>query len=48
MQLSLSDRNILDALTLNVKTRGYHYALGSELICLSYRIYFKLLPTLNP
>ncbi|KAG5629015.1 hypothetical protein H5410_000732 [Solanum commersonii] len=46
--LSLTDSNILDALTLNVKTHGYNYAAGSELICLSYRIYFKLLATLNP
>ncbi|KAG5582072.1 hypothetical protein H5410_052699 [Solanum commersonii] len=48
LQLSLTDSNILDALTLNVKTHGYNYAAGSELICLSYRIYFKLLATLNP
>ncbi|KAG5568728.1 hypothetical protein H5410_064257 [Solanum commersonii] len=46
--LSLTDSNILDALTLNVKTHGYNYATGSELICLSYRIYYKLLATLNP
>ncbi|WMV50556.1 hypothetical protein MTR67_043941 [Solanum verrucosum] len=43
LQLSLTDSNILDALTLNVKTHGYNYAPGSELICLSYRIYYKLL-----
>ncbi|KAG5615076.1 hypothetical protein H5410_014900 [Solanum commersonii] len=48
LQLSLTDSNILDALTLNVKTHGYNYATGSELICLSCRIYFKLLATLNP
>ncbi|WMV45208.1 hypothetical protein MTR67_038593, partial [Solanum verrucosum] len=48
LQLSLTDSNILDALTLNVKTHSYNYAPGSELICLSYRIYFKLLATLNP
>ncbi|WMV33437.1 hypothetical protein MTR67_026822, partial [Solanum verrucosum] len=47
-QLSLTDANILDALTLNAKTHGYNYALGSELICLSYRIYCKLLSSLNP
>ncbi|XP_070045086.1 uncharacterized protein [Nicotiana tomentosiformis] len=33
LQLSLSDVNILDALTLNVKMHGYNYAPGSELIC---------------
>ncbi|KAG5597802.1 hypothetical protein H5410_039034 [Solanum commersonii] len=48
LQLSLTDSNILDALTLNVKTHGYNYAPGSKLICLSYRIYYKLLATLNP
>ncbi|KAG5573025.1 hypothetical protein H5410_062791 [Solanum commersonii] len=48
LQLSLTDSNILDALTLNVKMHGYNYAVGFELICLSYRIYFKLLATLNP
>ncbi|KAG5581160.1 hypothetical protein H5410_051787 [Solanum commersonii] len=48
LQLSLTDSNILDVFTLNVKTHGYNYAAGSELICLSYRICFKLLATLNP
>ncbi|KAG5629800.1 hypothetical protein H5410_001517, partial [Solanum commersonii] len=48
LQLSLIDSNILDTLTLNVKTHGYNYAAGSELVCLSYRIYYKLLATLNP
>lgn len=43
LQLSLSDVNILDALTLNVKTHGYNYAPGSELICLSHWIYYKLI-----
>ncbi|KAG5621089.1 hypothetical protein H5410_006307 [Solanum commersonii] len=47
LQLSLTDSNILDVLTLNVKTHGYNYAPGSELIYLSYRIYYKLLATLN-
>ncbi|KAK9724018.1 hypothetical protein RND81_05G042000 [Saponaria officinalis] len=48
LTLSLSDDNILDALTLNVKTHGYNYAQGSEVICICYRIYFKPLFTLNP
>ncbi|KAG5619554.1 hypothetical protein H5410_004772 [Solanum commersonii] len=46
--LSLIDSNIVDALTLNVKTHSYNYIPGSELICLSHRIYYKLLATLNP
>ena len=29
-------------------THGYNYDVGSELICLSYRIYYKFLTTLNP
>ncbi|KAG5589583.1 hypothetical protein H5410_040097 [Solanum commersonii] len=46
LQLSLTDSNILDALTLNVKAVVINI-FGYELICLSYRIYFKLLATLN-
>ena len=30
--LSLSDRNIMDALTLNVKTDGYYMKEGSDTI----------------
>ncbi|KAL9669966.1 hypothetical protein QQ045_007516 [Rhodiola kirilowii] len=48
MQLSLSDINILDALTLNVKTNGYNYKSGTEVIAICYRIYYKPLFTLNP
>ena len=48
LQLSLSDINILDVLTLNVKTHGYNYVSGSELICICYRIYYKPLTTMNP
>lgn len=48
LQLSLSDVNILESLTLNVKTHGYDYMPGSELICICYRIYFKPLTTMNP
>lgn len=48
LQLSLSDRNIFQALTLNVKTHGYNYLPGSEIICICYRIYFKPLKTMNP
>jgi hypothetical protein len=48
LQLSLSDINILEAVTLNVKTHGYNYIPGSEVICICYRIYYKPLYTLNP
>ena len=48
LQLSLTDRNIFQALTLNVKTHGYNYVTGSEIICICYRIYYKPLKTMNP
>lgn len=48
LQLSLTDANITDALTLNVRTHGYNYNPGSEVICVYYRIYYKPLYTLNP
>ena len=48
LQLSLFDINILDALTLNVKTHGYDYMPRTEVICICYRIYYKPLFTLNP
>ncbi|KAJ0433288.1 putative viral movement protein [Helianthus annuus] len=47
LHLSLSDHNVDDALTLYVKTHGYNYAPGSEIICICYRIYFRLLTTMN-
>lgn len=47
LHLSLSDQNIDDALTLYVKTHGYNYAQGSEIICICYRIYYRLLTTMN-
>ena len=43
--LSLSDRNIMDALTLNVKTDGYYMKEGSEPLAIIYRIYYKLMKT---
>ena len=47
--LSLSNRNIMDALTLNVKTDGYYMKEGSESLAIIYRIYYKLMKTtFNP
>ena len=43
--LSLSDRNIMDALTLNVKTDGYYMKEGLEPLAVIYRIYYKLMKT---
>ena len=43
--LSLSDRNIMDTLTLIVKTDGYYMKEGSEPLAIIYRIYYKLMKT---
>ena len=43
--LCLSDRNIMDALTLNVKIDGYYMKEGSEPLAFIYRIYYKLMKT---
>ena len=43
--LSLSNRNIMDALTLNIKTNGYYMKEGSEPLAIIYRIYYKLMKT---
>ena len=43
--LSLFDRNIMDALTLNVKTDGYYMKEGLEPLAVIYRIYYKLMKT---
>ncbi|KAG5609737.1 hypothetical protein H5410_021018 [Solanum commersonii] len=48
LQISLQDENSLSSLMLNVKLHGYHYILGTEVVCICYRIYYKLLHTLNP
>ena len=43
--LSLFDRNIMDALTLNIKIDGYYMKVGSEPLAIIYRIYYKLMKT---
>ena len=43
--LSLSDKNIMVALTLNVKTDGYYMKEGSKPLAIIYRIYYKLMKT---
>ena len=43
--LSLSDRNIMDALTLNIKTDGYYMKEGLEPLAIIYRIYYILMKT---
>ena len=48
LTLSLTDRNLFDAVTLKVQTQGYNYMQGSDTISVSYRIYFKVMNTLCP
>ena len=43
--LSLSHKNIMDALTMNVKTDGYYMKEGSKPLVIIYRIYYKLMKT---
>ncbi|KAL4628609.1 hypothetical protein ACB092_05G252200 [Castanea dentata] len=43
--LNLSNRNVMDALTLNVKTDGYYMKEGSEPLAIIYSIYYKLMKT---
>ncbi|KAG5619594.1 hypothetical protein H5410_004812, partial [Solanum commersonii] len=42
------DENSLSSFMLNVKLHGYDDMPGTEVVCICYRIYFKLLHTLNP
>ncbi|KAG5572752.1 hypothetical protein H5410_062518, partial [Solanum commersonii] len=43
-----NDDNSLSSLMLKVKLYGYDYMPGTEVVCICYRIYYKLLHTLNP
>ncbi|KAG5592391.1 hypothetical protein H5410_042905 [Solanum commersonii] len=44
----VQDENSLSSLMLNVKLHGYDYMPGTEVVCICYTIYYKLLHTLNP
>ena len=49
LTLTLDDRNIVKALTLNIVSSGYHMGEGSKPFALIYHIYYRLLGTqLNP
>ncbi|KAG5625775.1 hypothetical protein H5410_010993 [Solanum commersonii] len=48
LQISLQDENSLSSLMLSVKLHGFDYMPGTEVVCVCYRIYYKLLHTLNP
>jgi hypothetical protein len=48
LSLSLSDANLFKALQMNIHTNGYDFQAGSQIMAVCYRIYFKVLNTLNP
>ncbi|WMV09641.1 hypothetical protein MTR67_003026 [Solanum verrucosum] len=48
LQISLQDENSLSSLMLNVKLHGYDYMPRTKVVCICYRICYKLLHTLNP
>ncbi|KAL4187666.1 hypothetical protein AMTRI_Chr09g20140 [Amborella trichopoda] len=46
--VSLTDPNILNVLSLNLKTQGFDMVTGSQNIAIVYRIYYKVMTTLCP
>lgn len=48
LTLSLTDRNIGEALNLRIQTKGYDFLPGSEVIAIIYRIYYRMMNTINP
>ncbi|KAL4184491.1 hypothetical protein AMTRI_Chr10g225890 [Amborella trichopoda] len=46
--VSLTDPNILDILTINLKTHGFNMIHGSQNLAIVYRIYYKVMNTLSP
>lgn len=48
LNLSLTDRNLFDSITLDVQTQGYNFLPGSETINVIYRIHYKVMNTMCP
>lgn len=48
LSLSLTDLNLLEAASLNIKTHGYNLLPGYETIAIVYCIHYKALSTLSP
>ena len=48
LSVSLTDRNINDALTLRVQTQGYNFLPGTEIVAVIYRVYFKVMNSIAP
>ena len=47
-EVSLTDKHLLDGLTLDIETKGYEMKLDIENIVVIYRVYYKVLTTLTP
>ena len=45
LTLSLSDRNIGEAVNLRMLTKWYNFLLGFETVAVIYRIYYKIMNT---
>ena len=48
LNLSLTDKNLFEAVTLQIQTHGYDFMPGSETIAVIYRIHYKVMNTLSP
>jgi hypothetical protein len=46
--LSMTDKNLYDAMQLKIHTSGYNFKPGSEIMAICYRVHYKVLNTLNP
>lgn len=48
LTLSLTGRNMGDALNLRIQTKEYNYLLGLEVIAIVHSIYYKAMNAINP
>ena len=46
--LSLTDRNLCEAVTLRLHTHGYNFLCGSKTVAIIYRTHYKFMNTLAP
>jgi hypothetical protein len=48
LSISLTDKHLFNALQMNIHTNGYNFKTGTEIMAVCYRVYYKVLNTLNP
>jgi hypothetical protein len=48
LTLSFSDRNLFEAITLKLQTKGYNFLKGSNTIGVIYRIHYKVMNIICP